>query len=91
MTETSIGISYYNCSGTYITDSVGSGQTVTFCANLFYGPIEGGSYTLLGACTGPTTTSTTTLAASIWCDCGAGCSEYAGFVCPPGCTECAPP
>jgi hypothetical protein len=37
------------------------------------------------------TTTTTTLAGSVWCDCGAGCAEYLGFECPPGCSPCAVP
>jgi hypothetical protein len=41
----------------------------------------------------PTTTTTTTAPPleTVWCDCGAGCSEYLGFECPPGCSPCAAP
>ena len=39
----------------------------------------------------PTTTTTTTPPIeTIFCDCGAGCSEYLGNECPPGCTPCFP-
>ena len=60
--------------------------------NLNLNIIGAGVKSRIGAGTniGPTTT-TTTLAGTIWCDCGAGCSEYLGIECPPGCTPCAAP
>jgi|LakMenEpi03Aug12_release.lakeMendotaPanAssembly.Ray.scaffolds.fasta_scaffold37720_5 hypothetical protein len=47
----------------------------------------------------PTTTTTTTTEAlttttappeTVFCDCGGGCIEYLGTICPPGCTYCFP-
>ena len=60
-TETSIGISWYDCGGTFISDSLGSGQQIIFCANTAFGPIEYSTGTLftIGACA---TTTTTTVA-----------------------------
>ena len=57
-TESSISISYYNCSGTYISDNLGSGNQITFCANQSYGLIDYSSGTLtdLGLCPTPTPT-----------------------------------
>lgn len=51
-TEGAIGISYYNCSGAYIMDSIGSGNNLVFCANTIYGPIDSGGGTLstIGGC-----------------------------------------
>ena len=59
-TESSISISYYNCSGTYISDNLGSGNQITFCANQSYGLIDYSSGTLtdLGLCSTPTPTAT---------------------------------
>ena len=61
-TETSIGISYYDCNGTYVSDNLGSGNQLTFCANTGYGAIETGGGTLftIGSCTPTTTTTSTT-------------------------------
>jgi hypothetical protein len=56
-TETSVGISYYDCSGTYQEEpNLGSGQQITFCASTTYGAIEAGGATLftLGTCVIPT-------------------------------------
>jgi hypothetical protein len=53
-TEVSIGVSWYDCNGVLQSDpNVGSGNQLTFCANLSFGPIEtgGGSLFDLGACT----------------------------------------
>ena len=92
-TESAIGISYYNCSGTYITDSIGSGNNLLFCSDVAYGAIDAGGGTLsnVGDCTGGTTTTTTAAPPTLFCDCGGGCEEYAGFICPPGCSPCSPP
>ena len=59
-TESSISISYYNCSGTYISDNLGSGNQITFCANQSYGLIDysSGALTDLGLCSTPTPTAT---------------------------------
>ena len=56
-TETSVGISYYDCSGTYQEEpNLGSGQQITFCASTTYGLIDAGGATLfnLGTCVIPT-------------------------------------
>ena len=70
-TESSISISYYDCSGVLQSDpNLGSGQQITFCANQSYGLINYSSGSLfdLGLCPTPTPTqtptSTTTLTAS---------------------------
>ena len=66
-TETSIGISYYDCNGVYQSGELGSGQQTTFCANTSFGPIEysSGQLFIIGACATTTTTvaptTTTTL------------------------------
>ena len=62
-TESSIGISYYDCSGVYQTDpNLGSGQQITFCANQSYGLIDYSSGSLfdLGLCPTPTPTPSPT-------------------------------
>jgi hypothetical protein len=62
-TESSIGVSWYDCSGIQqFENNLGSGQQITFCANTIYGPIEYSSGTLftIGACTITTTTTSTT-------------------------------
>ena len=61
--ETSIGISYYDCSGVYQSDSnLLSGNQITFCANQSYGLIDagGGSLFTLSPCLEPTPTPTPT-------------------------------
>ena len=63
-TQSSISISYYDCSGVLQSDpNLGSGQQITFCANLSYGPIEYSSGSLfdLGLCPLPTETQTIVL------------------------------
>ena len=63
-TESSISISYYDCAGVLQSDpNLGSGQQITFCANLSYGPIEYSSGSLfdLGLCPLPTETQTIVL------------------------------
>jgi hypothetical protein len=35
--------------------------------------------------------TTTTAAATVFCDCGGGCSEYVGTFCEVGCVPCSPP
>jgi hypothetical protein len=61
--ETTIGISYYDCSGVYQSDSnLLSGNQITFCANQSYGLIDagGGSLFTLSPCLEPTPTPTPT-------------------------------
>ena len=59
-TESSIGISYYDCSGNYTALSIGSGNNLIFCAAVSYGAIDagGGTLTNIGSCAGGTTTTT---------------------------------
>ena len=62
-TETSIGVSWYDCSGVLQSyPNLGSEQQTTFCSNLSYGPIEysNGSLFDLGLCPTPTQTQTPT-------------------------------
>jgi hypothetical protein len=62
-TESSISISYYDCSGVLQSDpNLGSGQQITFCANQSYGLIDYSSGSLfdLGLCPTPTPTPTKT-------------------------------
>jgi hypothetical protein len=91
-TESAIGISYYDCNGNYTATSIGSGNNLLFCSDVAYGAIDAGGGTLsnVGDCTGGTTTTTTAAPPTLFCDCGGGCEEYAGFICPPGCSPCAP-
>ena len=67
-TETSISISYYDCSNNYISDSIGSGNQLTFCANQSYGLIDagGGSLFTLFPCLEPTPTPTPDLGVQCW-------------------------
>ena len=58
-----IGISYYDCSGVYQSDSnLLAGNQITFCANQSYGLIDagGGSLFTLSPCLEPTPTPTPT-------------------------------
>jgi hypothetical protein len=90
-TESSIGISYYDCSGNYTALSIGSGNNLIFCSNISYGAIDagGGTLTNIGSCAGGTTTTTEAPPLeSVFCDCGAGCAEYFQPFCPPGCEAC---
>ena len=60
-TESSIAISYYDCTGNYQSDSnLGSGNQLTFCANQSYGLIDYSSGSLfdVGLCPTPTPTPT---------------------------------
>ena len=67
-TETSISISYYDCGNNYISDSIGSGNQLTFCANQSYGLIDagGGSLFTLFPCLEPTPTPTPDLGVQCW-------------------------
>ena len=63
-TQSSISISYYDCSGVLQSDpNLGSGQQITFCANQSYGLIDYSSGSLfdLGLCPLPTETQTIVL------------------------------
>ena len=63
-TQSSISISYYDCSGVLQSDpNLGSGQQITFCANQSYGLIDYSSGDLfdLGLCPLPTETQTIVL------------------------------
>ena len=73
-TETSQNISYYDCSGTYVSDSLGSGNQITFCANTNYGPIEYSGATLFE--TGPCVTTTTTTEAPTTTTIGPGSLDW---------------
>ncbi len=91
-TESSIGISYYDCSGNYTALSIGSGNNLIFCSNVSYGAIDagGGTLTNIGSCGGTTTTTAAPPPETVFCDCGGGCEEYLGTICPPGCAYCFP-
>ena len=62
-TVTTINVAYYACGGTYVTTSVEGPDIVYICActgSLIVSPIPGVTVTNLGACSTPTTTTTTT-------------------------------
>lgn len=61
-TESSISVSWYDCDGVFTQDTnLGSGNQITFCADISYGAItnDPGSLFIIGSCA-PTTTSTST-------------------------------
>jgi hypothetical protein len=61
-TESSISISWHDCDDIVISDNLGSGNQITFCANQYYGLIDYSSGSLfdLGLCPTPTPTQTPT-------------------------------
>jgi hypothetical protein len=92
-------INGYLCDGTAYYDP-GMFGTQTICVQSI--SVAGGDYTVGGACYAETTTTTTTTEAppttttaapppeTVFCDCGGGCEEYIGTICPPGCSPCSP-
>jgi hypothetical protein len=92
-------INGYLCDGTAYYDP-GMFGTQTICVQSI--SVAGGDYTVGGACYAETTTTTTTTEAppttttaapppeTVFCDCGGGCEEYLGTICPPGCSPCSP-
>jgi hypothetical protein len=91
-------INAYLCDGTPYYDP-GMFGTQTICVQSI--SVSGGDYTVGFACYAETTTTTTTTTTeappittaapeTVFCDCGGGCEEYLGAICPPGCTYCFP-
>ena len=58
MTESAIGIDYYDCSGVYQNPSIPSGSYLVFCSDTSYGPINSGGQTLSTIGTCPTSSAT---------------------------------
>ena len=93
---------YEDCDGTPLSFFCETYCSFNICTNGILTYSEGMTATVIGDCS-PTSTSTTTTTEAptttteapppetVWCDCGAGCSEYLGFECPPGCTPCPTP
>jgi hypothetical protein len=87
--KNSYSYSYITCAGeTRSGARTNGGPGITICAQEGTVTSESGYiFADEGASCNPITT-TTTAGPTVFCNCGGGCVEYAGTVCPQGCTYC---